>query len=186
MTVEKKIEGMVDAALAEVRKSTLLASTEEGLTPIERLMRAAFMAMELNSPCWLGVKFWSTIPGQLTLEKIARFPHTNFPNWEMHVFSQVVIDPYTVDFLALVSVKTGDFLDEIRRSYLVIECDGHDFHEKTKAQAAKDKSRDRFLTGLQIPVMRFTGSEIWRSPMDCAVEVVGYHQEVLMPGWRAA
>ena len=29
---------------------------------------------------------------------------------------------------------------------IVVECDGHDFHERTKQQAARDKKRDRFMT----------------------------------------
>ena len=46
-----------------------------------------------------------------------------------------------------------------------IECDGHDFHERTKEQAARDKSRDRTLLSAGYPVMR---SEIWKDPVACA------------------
>jgi len=43
----------------------------------------------------------------------------------------------------------------------IVECDGHDFHEKTKEQAKHDKQRDRdFITAGYI-VMRFTGSEVF-------------------------
>lgn len=59
-----------------------------------------------------------------------------------------------------------DFLLEVRlpgkTAALVIECDGHAFHEKTKDQAARDKSRDRALTALGYTVLHFTGSEIWK------------------------
>lgn len=34
--------------------------------------------------------------------------------------------------------------------FLVVECDGHEFHERTKEQAARDRSRDRAL--LERPV----------------------------------
>ena len=44
---------------------------------------------------------------------------------------------------------------------LVVECDGHEFHERTKEQARRDKRRDREMLGMDLPVMRFTGSEIW-------------------------
>lgn len=54
---------------------------------------------------------------------------------------------------------------------LVIECDGHDFHERTKEQAARDRSRDRAVTLNRRTIMRFTGSELWRDPMGCALEV---------------
>ena len=43
---------------------------------------------------------------------------------------------------------------------IVVELDGHDFHEKTKEQAQKDKDRDRSLTRAGYKIMRFTGSEI--------------------------
>ncbi len=52
-----------------------------------------------------------------------------------------------------------------------VECDGHDFHEKTKEQAARDKRRDRSIQAKGIPVLRFTGSEIWNDPKKCAKEV---------------
>lgn len=52
-----------------------------------------------------------------------------------------------------------------------IECDGHDFHERTKAQAARDKRRDRDLQGGGHPVLRFTGSEIYKDPLYCAAQV---------------
>lgn len=54
---------------------------------------------------------------------------------------------------------------------LAVECDGHDFHERTKEQAARDRARDRALLGAGIPVVRFTGSEIHRDPQGCADEV---------------
>jgi len=74
---------------------------------------------------------------------------------------------YRVDFLVLV----GDFIynpDACKK--FVIECDGHDFHEKTKLQAAKDKQRDRHMTGAGYHIIRFTGSEIWKNPFKCARE----------------
>ncbi len=55
---------------------------------------------------------------------------------------------------------------------LVVECDGHAFHEKTPEQARRDKSRDRELLIKGYPVMRFTGSEIYQRPLHCAEQVV--------------
>lgn len=51
-----------------------------------------------------------------------------------------------------------------------IECDGHNFHEKTKEQAKRDKQRDRALQNEGYTIIRFTGSEIWESPVKCASE----------------
>lgn len=44
---------------------------------------------------------------------------------------------------------------------LVVEADGHDFHERTKEQARRDKQRDRAMTLAKWTVLRFTGSEVY-------------------------
>lgn len=44
-----------------------------------------------------------------------------------------------------------------------LELDGHDFHERTKEQAARDRSRDRDVTIDGWRAERFTGSEIHAS-----------------------
>ena len=53
---------------------------------------------------------------------------------------------------------------------LGIECDGHNYHERTAEQAQHDKSRDRALVALGWTILRFTGSEINRFPRRCAIE----------------
>jgi very-short-patch-repair endonuclease len=60
--------------------------------------------------------------------------------------------------------KRADFLLSTPTMRLVCELDGHDFHERTKEQATRDKARDRALTSAGYTVMRFTGSEVWRDP----------------------
>ena len=65
---------------------------------------------------------------------------------------------YRVDFLISVELIDNSIYP------FIIECDGHDFHEKTKEQAAKDKKRDRELMALGYRVIRFTGSEIYDDP----------------------
>lgn len=61
---------------------------------------------------------------------------------------------------------------------IVIECDGHAFHERTKEQAARDKARDRDLSSEFARVLRFTGSEIYRNPCGCAVEAMGISDQL--------
>jgi very-short-patch-repair endonuclease len=53
-----------------------------------------------------------------------------------------------------------------------VECDGHDFHERTKDQAARDRSKDRAIQEAGIPILRFTGSEIYRAPEQCVVQII--------------
>lgn len=84
---------------------------------------------------------------------------------EMIVFEpQVKIGKYTVDFLI-------DEPIEDENKHIVIECDGHEFHEKTKEQAKHDKERDRFLQKEGYPVYRFTGSEIFNNPLQVLSEI---------------
>lgn len=81
---------------------------------------------------------------------------------------QALVGKYRVDIL-LVAKYRG-----IGPKYVAVECDGHDFHEKTRAQASRDKSRDRFIQSKGLPVFRFTGSEIWRDANGCAREVYDF------------
>lgn len=74
---------------------------------------------------------------------------------------------YRVDFLIQVLLSNDYTLQ------FVIECDGHDYHEKTKEQARKDRQRERHLQNAGYIVIRFTGSEIYEDPYSCCDEVEG-------------
>jgi very-short-patch-repair endonuclease len=54
----------------------------------------------------------------------------------------------------------------------VIECDGHDYHERTKDQASYDKARDRFCQANGHLVLRYTGSDIWGDPLQHAEDAL--------------
>jgi very-short-patch-repair endonuclease len=81
------------------------------------------------------------------------------------VVPQKQIDRYRVDFLI-----TYPFFGTVIE--IVAECDGHDFHEKTKVQASRDKRRDRDLQRLGYKVFRFTGSDIRGDARGCASDVL--------------
>ena len=74
-----------------------------------------------------------------------------------------------------------DFVVLDRGVKVVVECDGHEFHERTKEQAENDKSRDRLLSSRGWKVLRFTGSEIYRDPVGCVNEIEGIIEEALLP-----
>ncbi len=86
----------------------------------------------------------------------------------IQVDQQVEIGDHRVDF----QLTTCD--DEGCLLLVVVECDGHQFHEKTKEQARRDKARDRELTAQGYTVFRFTGSEVWTNAAACAEEVYQY------------
>lgn len=78
--------------------------------------------------------------------------------------------------------------DKWRR--LVIECDGHDWHDRTKQQAAYDRARDRDLLKLGFATIRFTGSEIFHSAERCATDAyacllsLANVDEIALDSWR--
>jgi very-short-patch-repair endonuclease len=70
---------------------------------------------------------------------------------------------YRVDFAFLKSDKS---------KRLCVEIDGHDFHEKTKAQVAADKERERSIVKQGFTLLRFTGSEVVKNPRKCIEDVL--------------
>lgn len=86
------------------------------------------------------------------------------------IWPQVTIEKYRVDFLVrFLRYSWKEHRFDVEQA--VVECDGHDYHEKTKEQARRDKRRDRRMTAQGLKVYRFTGSEIWKDPMGCAHQV---------------
>jgi very-short-patch-repair endonuclease len=90
-----------------------------------------------------------------------------------HVESQVPLlgGRYRADFVvtnagveAFADALEGYVYQPIR---IVVEVDGHEWHERTKEQAARDKARDRELQIAGWKVLRFTGSEVWKDPAGC-------------------
>lgn len=91
----------------------------------------------------------------------------------LFAFYQTKVGPYRVDFMfAIRSLERGT-------SFFAFEIDGHQFHEKTKEQASKDKARDRYLQSRGISVFRFTGSEVWGDPDGCVLAAIENCQSAL-------
>jgi very-short-patch-repair endonuclease len=98
---------------------------------------------------------------------------------------QKVIGNYRVDFL-IEFVERGPDLGtppnmdlcltplgtKTVRPTLVIECDGHEYHNRTKDQVRRDRSRDRKLQAMGYRVFRYTGAEIWEDVVECAREAI--------------
>ena len=141
-------EGVYEKALRSIfNEAPYLKSSGKDieLTPIEQLMYSALIRLSRDDV--FGVDTFTAI------------------------LPQYQIKDYRVDFLV------ECFLHGIRQSdkntiCCVVECDGHEFHERTKAQASSDKKRDRDLQGLGLTVLRFSGSDIWKDPDGCAREVL--------------
>ena len=97
---------------------------------------------------------------------------TSYPNMVAHagdirLHAQECVGRYRIDFAVF---------DGPRK--LGIELDGHDFHERTKEQARRDKQRERALMLDGWHVVRFTGSEVWAKPFQCFVDSLSLVQKM--------
>ncbi len=81
------------------------------------------------------------------------------------ITGQAPVGQYRADFL----LEWGFFGMEAR---VAVELDGHDFHEKTKEQVARGKKRDRFFAAQDLPLLRFSGSEVHKDATACAQEAL--------------
>lgn len=70
------------------------------------------------------------------------------------------IDNYRVDFL----------LKKVGGKPLVVELDGHDFHETDEKQRRYEKTRDRYLVSNGYQVIHYTGKEVTDDPFKPAIE----------------
>jgi very-short-patch-repair endonuclease len=103
---------------------------------------------------------------ELLNPKSGRVEHCQAPPMAgIYMWQQIQIGPYRVDFL--LDYEPGSGLPP-----LIVEVDGHEFHERTKEQAQRDKARDRFLVGRNYRLVRFTGSEIYADPMSAADQAI--------------
>lgn len=73
---------------------------------------------------------------------------------------------YRVDFLIPVIYKNQE------NKCFVIECDGYEFHQRTKEQVERDNIRTRDLQKAGYEIIRFSGTEIWHRPYKCAQDIL--------------
>jgi very-short-patch-repair endonuclease len=141
-------------------------SYEHTESPIEQLMLMALYLSDLhygrNSDVW----------GH-SIAHSSNFIRQHCENTKhkcgVFIYPQMPVLEYRVDFL-IGAMTAPDAVPH----WVVVECDGHDYHERTAAQAEHDRARDRAMTAAGYRVFRFTGREIWRNPQACADEVLRY------------
>lgn len=78
--------------------------------------------------------------------------------------------PFRID-MAFIGQRMERDRDEMPWVRVAVELDGHDFHERTKEQASRDKRRDRVLAANGWSVLRFTGSDVYRDPAKVLEEI---------------
>jgi very-short-patch-repair endonuclease len=114
-----------------------------------------------------------------------------YPGWRCWVYSEWEFQTFAAssehqdDTFALVPqfevsgvghVDFAIFVPKIsvKEPLVVIECDGHAYHERTPDQASEDKRRERTLQRLGIPALRFTGRDIVRNSAGAAEEIAQF------------
>lgn len=133
-------------------------------SPIEQLMGAALF-YATKSPNWFGGEArenacWYGVPeDKRLLERVPSFPGID-------ITPQASIGRYKADFLIFFAGWRGGYV------WGAVECDGHDHHNLTKKQAQHDRERDRFFQNQGVTILRYTGSEIWASPLKCAADAL--------------
>lgn len=155
---------------AEYTRGSVEVFQEKGLlqSPIEHAMAEALLIMDAG----FG---WELDGCQGLVKEFGQNPRLI-----VEIKPQHAVGSYRLDF----AVKFRD-AEEIEH-FIAVECDGHDFHEKTKKQAAHDKKRDRYLQREGYKVLRFTGSEIYADPVACAKEVGECICQTIYPRRRVA
>lgn len=89
---------------------------------------------------------------------------------ELAIWPQFEVGKYRIDFRLVAKAYDARLNPPWSTRKIMVECDGHEFHERTKEQAKRDRAKDRHLQALGYKILRFTGSEIWADPYKCAKE----------------
>lgn len=134
-------------------------------SPIERALLMALVSTSFTDHESVGVRF----PRNATRSEWW-VPAREWGPSYVAIDVQVPLDKFRIDFGVSLYEWTGEG-HTFRHVSVLMECDGHDFHERTKDQAKRDRSKDRALQKLGNRVFRFTGSEIWADSFKCAEEV---------------
>jgi len=146
-----KVKQEIESGL-RFRKASISGFVNQCETPIEQLLAVHLIDLEFHLYKELSV--------------LGKFK-------SLHILAQkeVVVNDrkYRLDFLI-------ECITTTKHHKYAIECDGHEFHEKTKGQAARDKARERNLMSEGYKVIRFTGSEIWKNASRCSGEIINIIQ----------
>jgi very-short-patch-repair endonuclease len=172
--MEQNVETKLSQIIADNRETLIRLLSLCG-SPIERILLLGFLKQKylddigyIGTDCLVWIDSHSAMYNQKK-----EWRRVLYRRLEMqHVIREQ--DPfglnvnYRLDFALFYERSWGN--GEIK---IAIECDGHDFHEKTKGQARRDKSKDRYLQSKGWIVARFTGSEIVENADSIVDEIEG-------------
>jgi very-short-patch-repair endonuclease len=173
LQISEEIKQRFDNRVADFLRR--VRSDEESLTggwltfcesPIEQLLGIELAYLEVDGFAFGKSMDLRCLDAPLDVENLERYCPNGVDRFNL-LFAQPQIANYRVDFLIL-SRYRGDH-QNIKR--LIIECDGHEYHERTREQAARDKQRSNELQYHGFKVFRYTGSQIYNNARGCAADV---------------
>lgn len=174
MSTEKKLKALrraYEEAAGEEFDRWLRLYTE---SPIEQLLLGQMLADGWVRGCWRTGFAGNVIDraekdsGVALGRRASVFTHSEC---EGTALSQLQVGPYRVDFAFVGALFDDDGVHSVPVR-VAVELDGHDFHEKTKEQASRDKRRDRDLARLGWTVLRFSGADVYRDTSAVMDEIV--------------
>jgi|APSaa5957512622_1039677.scaffolds.fasta_scaffold15385_1 very-short-patch-repair endonuclease len=146
-------------------------------SPIERMLYAALWVTRAKAnqgtsdvdPIWHRSKYGSKTEGLTPVGHVI---------YGVDIIPQRKIGKYRVDFLVERSFDisiTGESPSTVNQSNsVVVECDGHDWHERSEEDRRCEKQRDRYIISKGYKIFRFTGKEITDDPFEVASEIFRY------------
>lgn len=91
----------------------------------------------------------------------------------------IIVPQLNIPFVGHVDFAIFDPQISTQNPLVVVECDGHEFHDRTPAQASEDRRRDRVLQRLGFPLLRFTGTDVMRNRTEVAREIAEFVNQLL-------
>lgn len=168
MRVAEEAIVLLDQA-ANVRRQQSLAFLECCESPVEQILVAAILARWSTWGAAVNPRF-----NRVQCVLVAPYP----ASWDglFHVLVEVQKPLRTAEsryrcdlYLSLTRFTHVPKYPEWGK--LVVEVDGHDFHDRTKEQASHDRHRDRALVREGLTVIRFTGSDVYNDAGACVEEI---------------
>ena len=97
-------------------------------------------------------------------------------NGELYFEPQMEIECQNKKYYADIGIYGDEYVNcFLKENFtLIIECDGYEFHQKTKKQVEQDNKREYDIKMLGYDVLRFSGSEIYNDVDLCVDKILNY------------
>lgn len=163
---------------------------EESEMYLQEFLNAPRKAQQLMLLPLIKEKFYPTIMCESIKSPIEQIFITAFDFYmsinnkeQVFLFSQAPIFLESKKYIADFLFEEDEFVNKFNtKKKIIIECDGHEFHQKTKQQVKHDNEREYDLKMAGYEVIRFSGSQIYNNPLRCAEDTYNYIMKKIEEG----